>query len=114
MKTILMTVLVTMTTAAAAQEATSDSWMSQAQPTLSRAEVRADASHAKRTGQMARFDEAYLEPAVPTLLRAQVVAELIRSRQSGEYAALYAEAYDFRPAGRTQGFADRGTVLAKR
>jgi hypothetical protein len=113
MKTILMTVLGTMTMAVFAQEATPDTWMTEARSTASIAEVRAEAVQLRASGELARLhNPGYLPAVAHPRLRAEVVAELHSARQSGELAMLSAEAHDFGAPQRATAYAYR-PVLAR-
>jgi hypothetical protein len=64
MKTILTTVLSAMTVAAFAQEATPDTWMSQARSTAASSDVRSEANQLLASGELARLDSPGYLPTV--------------------------------------------------
>jgi hypothetical protein len=115
MKTILMTVLSTLTLSAYAQEATPDTWMNASRSVASRAEVRAEAMQMRASGILAsRDDPGYLPTIAHPRLRAEVVAELHSARQSGELAMLSAEAHNFAPLHGAPTYAYRELLAGRR
>jgi hypothetical protein len=108
MKTMLTMVLCALATAAQAQEATPDTFMTEAKSLRTRAEVRAEAMQQQRSPELRlMLAEGYLPAVVHPRLRAQVMAELHAARMSGELAALSAEAHDFSPLPRASAYAAR-------
>jgi hypothetical protein len=115
MKTILMTVLSTVTMAAFAQEATPDTWMSESRSVASSADVRSEAMQQRASGELARLDNpGYLPTVMQPRLRAEVLAELHSARQSGELAALSAEAHSFAPVHGSPMYAYRALMAGGR
>ena len=116
MKTTLMMVLMsTVTMTAFAQEATSDSWMSESKSVAVGAAVRSEAMQQRASGEFARLDNpGYLPAVMNPRLRAEVVAELHSARQSGEFAALSAEAHSFAPVHGAPTYAYRQLLAGRR
>jgi hypothetical protein len=113
MKTMLMAVLCTAAAAAFAQEATPDTWMSEAKSVRSRADAYAEVLQARASGELAQLrDPGYLPTIAQSKLRAEVVAELLRARESGELAVMQAEAHDFAAAPTGTAYASRGLLVA--
>ena len=81
-----------------AQEATPDTWMSDARASKSRQEVSAELAAARKDGTInassANYDFVRRSPPVKT--REQVRAELDQARASAEYAAMNSEVHAFR------------------
>ena len=108
MKTMLTMALCALATTAFAQEATPDTFLTEAKSLRTRAEVRAEAMAQLRSPeQRVLLAEGWLPSVAHPKLRAQVVAELHSARRSGELAALAAEAHDFTPLPRTNAYAAR-------
>jgi hypothetical protein len=109
MKTTMLTMaLCALATHAAAQEATPDTFMTEAKSLRTRAEVRAEAMQQLRSPQeQLLLAEGWLPSVAHPRLRAEVVAELHAARLSGELASLSAEAHDFAPLQRTRAYAAR-------
>jgi hypothetical protein len=90
--------IATLGSAAFAQEATPDTWISGAKATKSIEQVKAELTQARKDGSIksgsANYD--YVGRTQATKSRDQVKAELAAAQASGEYAALNREAADFR------------------
>ena len=115
MKTILMTVLSTLTFSAFAQEATPDTWMNESRSVATSAEVRAEAMQMLASGMLASLDNpGYLPTVAHPRLRAEIVAELHSARQSGELAMLSAEAHNFAPVPGAPTYAYRQLLAGRR
>lgn len=80
-----------------AQEATPDNWTSSATSSLSRAEVQAELTSARRGGQADVFSTGYLEPSHTKALRAEVRADTLQAIASGELEAINARVHSFKP-----------------
>lgn len=83
-------------TAALAQEATPDSWMS---PTLTqtRDTVQADLAQARADGSI-RFSRAgFIETLRPTKSRAELQSEVAAARSNGELQSIGGEVYTYVP-----------------
>ena len=83
---------------AGAQEATPDTWITEAKSVKSVAEVRAELAQARADGSIKAVSAGYIEKSAGQKTRAEVRAELAAARLSGELAATSAEAYAFGPA----------------
>ena len=83
---------------ASAQEATPDTWITEAKSVKSVAEVRAELAQARADGSIKAVSAGYIEKSAGQKTRAEVRAELAAARLSGELAATSAEAYAFGPA----------------
>lgn len=94
-------------TAAFAQEATSDAWMNAA-ATKSRAQVAAELAQARADGTTKAWSAGYIEKLKVSKTRAEVVSETLAARQSGELEAINGEVYAFNPQA-----AQAGSRLAK-
>ncbi len=114
MKTILTALLMTCAFAASAQGIPANSWMEEVKPVLSRAEVLAELTRSRSSGEFAALQaEAFdfrvtagdTRYAARPLTRQEVMAQLTRSRLSGEFDVLNAEAHDFGPQVRLTRFA---------
>jgi hypothetical protein len=82
---------------ASAQEATPDTWISEASSTLTPAEARANAlaALAAERSQRGGIELTFASEVPSTRSRADVVAELLRARESGEFQLINAEAPAF-------------------
>lgn len=91
-RTPLGLLFVAVCTAASAQEATNDAWMSASPATSTRAQVLADLQRARAEGRLAggaAYDFTRHAPSMRS--RADVQAELAAARANGEFARIGAE-----------------------
>ncbi|MBP6902410.1 MAG: DUF4148 domain-containing protein [Burkholderiaceae bacterium] len=81
--------------AAMAQEATPDTWMTQAKSTKTRTQVTAELYAARADGSINAWRAGYIEPLRTHVARAEVKAETRRAIASGEAALINSETYGF-------------------
>lgn len=80
--------------AALAQEATPDTWMT-VQSTQSRATVQAELFKARADGSIAFSRAGFIEPLKSSSTREAVRSETLMARQTGELASINAEVYSY-------------------
>ena len=83
---------------AGAQEATPDTWITEARSVKTVEQVRTELAQARADGSIKAVSAGYIEESAGQKTRAEVKAELAMARASGELAAQSAEAYAFAPA----------------
>jgi 6-phosphofructokinase len=76
---------------AVAQEATTDTWISEAKATKTRAQVQAELAQARADGTVRFTSAGYMERSAPIANRDTVRAQTAAALRSGEIAALNAE-----------------------
>ena len=81
-----------------AQEATPDTWLQATHSTKSRAQVSAELSAARQSGQTDAWALGYIVPVRSVALRAEVKAQTAQAIRSGELRAINAEVYSDTPA----------------
>jgi hypothetical protein len=93
---VIATVAAFAGTAAVAQEATSDAWMT-SPSTTTRAQVQAELQQARADGSIRFARAGYIETLKVSTSRDAVKADTLAARRSGELQHINGEVYGFEP-----------------